>query len=211
MTNFPNSLRLTALVAALACFAGCGSMPSAPVLDDSSARVAANGTQTQQAMTMPIDDPTLPEGPGAVIDPTPEDELPPVGGGGTQNQGTMLTEALGGTVRSGRWRVEVPPGAVVGSARVSVLPNSAHAGIVNLGIFPSEKNYFATPVRLVVDCRTVPTSRLRSWFISWYNPATATWVPVPGLVVDTKKKTISVPLSHFSMYCVGPAAGQSGW
>ena len=208
MKNF----QLTALVAALACFAGCGSLPTGPVLDDSSARVATNGAETHQAMTLPIDEPAPSEGGPAQINPMPEDELPPVGGGGgTQNQGTTLTEALGGTVRSGRWRVEVPPGAVVGSARVSVVPNGARPGIVNLGIFPSEKNYFATPVRLVVDCRTVPTSRLRSWFISWYNPATATWVPVPGLVVDTRKKTISVPLSHFSMYCVGPEAGQSGW
>ena len=210
MKNFPNSVRLTALVAALACFAGCGSLPSAPVLDDSSARVANNGTQTQQAYTMPTDDLPLPGGPSTTIDlPAPDDEMP-IGGGSTQNQGTLLTETLGGTVRNGRWRVEVPAGAVVGAARISVTPNSAHPGIVNLGIFPSEKNYFATPVLLVVDVRTVPTSKVRDWFISWYNPATRTWVRMPS-TVDTRKKTISVSLSHFSTYCVGPAAGRSGW
>ena len=210
MTNFPNSLRLTALVAALACFAGCGSMTSAPVLDDSSARVATNGTQTQQAYTLPIDDPAPTEGGTPMIVPAPEDELP-LDGGGTQTQGTMLNEALGGTVRNGRWRVEVPPGAVVGSARVAVVPNTGHPGIVSLGIYPSEKNYFAKPVRLVVDCRSVPTPQLRTWFISWYNPATGTWVRVPGSTVDTRKKTVSAPLSHFSAYMVGPAEGRSGW
>jgi hypothetical protein len=211
MTNFPNSLRLTALAATLTFFAGCGSMPSAPVLDDSSARVANNGVQAQQAYTLPSDDQTLPDGGSApMIDPAPEDELP-LGGGGTQNQGTMLTEALGGTVRNGRWRVEVPPGAVVGSARVSVTPNSSRAGIVSLGIFPSEKNYFATPVRLVVDCRTVPTSKLRGWFISWYNPATGIWTRVPGSTVDSRRKIVSAPLSHFSLYCVGANPGRSGF
>jgi len=211
MTNFPNVVRLTTLAVALACFAGCGSMTSAPVLDDSSARVATNGTEMQQAYTLPIDTPELPDGGVPVIDPAPEDELPLGGGGSAQNQGTMLTGSLGGTVRSGRWRVEVPPGAVFGSANVSVVPNSAHPGIVNLGIFPSEKNDFARPVRLVVDCRTVPTSKLRNWFISWYNPASGTWVRVPGSTVDTKKKFVSAPLSHFSMYCVGPEAGRAGW
>ena len=210
MTTFPNLKRLTALVAALACLAGCGSMPSAPVLDDSSARVATNGTQTQQAFMLPIDDPAPSEGGVPMIDPAPEDELP-LGGGGSTNQGTNLTETQGGTVRSGRWRIEVPPGAVTGSAYFSVSPSSAQAGIVSLGIYPSEKNDFAKPVLLVADCRNVPTSQMRKWFISWYNPATGTWVRVPGSTVDTRRKTVSAPLSHFSMYMVGPEEGRAGW
>jgi hypothetical protein len=212
MTNFLNSVRLTALVAALTFLAGCGSMPTGPALDDSGARVATNGVEAQQAYTLPTDETVQPGGSGSATEPTPDDELPPVGGGGsTQNQGTMLTETLGGTVRGGRWRVEVPTGAVDGSARFLVTPTNAGGGIVNLAIFPVEKNHFDTPVRLVADCHGVPLQRLRTWFISWYNPATGGWERVPGSTVDSRKKTVSAPLNHFSTYMVGPEAGRAGW
>jgi hypothetical protein len=207
MTNFPNPMRLIALVATLACLAGCGQMPNAPILDDSTARIETNGA-TPQARTLTIDDPTLPGAPAVQPEPTPDPELPPQGGGSTQQQGTQLTESLGGTVRSGRWRVEVPPGAFTGTARVSVTPNS-RGGVCALEIYPAEKNYFATPVRLVVDCHNVPPRQLAKWFISWYNPGTGTWVRVAGSVVDTKKKTVSAsPTSRLHGRARG---GQAGW
>jgi len=213
MTNFPTSLRLTALAATLACLAGCGSLPSAPVLDDSAARVATNGVQAQQAFTLPSDDGPLPEGPAPTNEPTPpDDELAPIGAGGSsQNQGTLLSETNGGIVRSGRWRIVVPPGAISGSARFTVTPSTTSGGIVRLGILPLEKNQFAKPVLLVADCHNVPPKQLRSWFVSWFNPRTGSWERVPGSTVDTKKKTVSASLSHFSTYMVGPDVGRAGW
>jgi hypothetical protein len=211
MREFPSSVRLIPLLAALACLAGCGSMTSAPVLDESGARVATNGAGTQQSFTMPIDEPQLPDGGAPVLEPAPEEELPLGGGGSTQDVGTMLNGDAGGTVRSGRWRVDVPPGAVSGSARISVTPSSKRGGIVNLGIFPSEKNHFDRPVRLVADCHGIPPHQLATWCVSWYNPSSRSWELVPGATVDTRRKTISVSLSHFSTYMVGPEVGRAGW
>jgi hypothetical protein len=206
MTNLPTAMRMAALTAALFCLAGCGSMPSAPMLD--SARVDRTGAAPQAVM--PVDapaDPGAQGGGGTVYDPL----VPAFGGAALVEQTSDLSSDNGGAVVNGRWQVVVPAGAFEGSARISVATPAAKSWAVGLGITPVEKNHFDRPVLLVVDCHGVAPKRLSTWFISWWNPDTKTWVPVAGSVVDMKKKTVSAPLSHFSVYAVGPTAGKSGW
>jgi hypothetical protein len=201
-------MRTTALLLTLACLAGCGPMPNAPVLDDSAARVQANGVGTQ-AMVVPIDPADTPGGP--TVTPPPSALPAAFGGSALIEQTQTLSDNLGGTVRNGRWQVVVPRGAVTATASFSIATPTVRSGVCDLGIAPAELNHFTVPVTLVADCHNVAPKRLASWFISWFDPATGTWVRVPGSVVDLKKKTVSAPLAHFSIYCVGPEAGKSGW
>jgi hypothetical protein len=118
-----------------------------------------------------------------------------------------IVGSLGGSLTNGRWRVDVPAGAFDGTARVSigVLTNTSPS--CQLDISPADKNHFQKPVRLTVDCSSVPTDVLRNYTILWFNPTTNTWTPVAGSTVDLTRKTVSAPLEHFSSYAVGNKAG----
>jgi hypothetical protein len=118
---------------------------------------------------------------------------------------------LGGTLTNGRWTVTLPAGAVDGSATISVAVPGLTSPACDLGITPADKNHFAVPARLTVDCAAVPLDQLRSYVIYWYDPSTRTWVPVAGSSVDLASKTVSAPLQHFSTYAVGPSGGRAGW
>jgi hypothetical protein len=118
---------------------------------------------------------------------------------------------VGGSLTNGRWRVDVPPGAIDGTAAVSVGVSSLTSSRCSLQIAPLSKNHFANPVRLTVDCSGVPTGQLKTYVIYWYNPSRGTWDPVEGSVVDLNHKTVSAPLQHFSTYATGPAGGKVGW
>ena len=202
-------LRATALVTFLAtALAGCGALPTAP-LDESAARLPANGALEASSRTMPIDEPPAP----GVVTLSPDPSALPIllSSGALIERSSVLPAALGGAVTNGRWRIEVPSGAVDGTARFAIRVPSAKSGACDLAIEPAEMNHFAVPVTLVADCHGTAPKQLAGWFISWYDPSTGTWVRVPGSTVDLKRKTVSAPLSHFSIYCVGPAAGRSGW
>ncbi len=123
-----------------------------------------------------------------------------------------IVGSIGGSLTNGRWRVDVPPGAIDGNARISLGVVSSLSPSCQLEISPADKNHFNTPVRLTVNCSSVPTDILRTYAIFWYDPATSTWTPVAGSTVDLTKKTVSAPLQHFSAYAVGPSiGGKAGW
>lgn len=119
--------------------------------------------------------------------------------------------SVGGSLSNGRWRVDIPAGAFDGAATVGVGVRGSDAPRVELEITPADKNNFRTPVRLSVNCSSVPTWELRNYVIFWFNPATRTWDEVPGSSVDLNRKTVSAPLQHFSSYAVGPKGGKAGW
>jgi len=202
MTNFRIPTLHAALATALVSFAGCGSMPSAPMLDD---HARMDQTAAPQSSTMPIDTPadTGPGGGGS--------ETPPIVVPGTTDpdaRSAEMTSMSGGTVRNGRWKVVVPGGAFAGSAVVSLSTPDSRAWNCDLDILPADKNHFDVPVLLVADCHTVPPRILAKWVILEYDAESMSWVRVEGSVVDLKKKTVSAPLVHFSTYKVGaPARG----
>lgn len=119
--------------------------------------------------------------------------------------------SVGGSLSNGRWQVDVPAGAVEGSATISLSVSSLTSPDCHLEIAPLSKNQFSVPVTLTADCRGVPADELAKYVIYWYNPALETWVPVSGSKVDLTQKTVSAELEHFSRYAVGPVGGRSGW
>ncbi len=121
-----------------------------------------------------------------------------------------LIGSLGGTLTNGRWRVDVPPDAIEGTAVITLAVPSLSSSTCQLEISPASKNSFSVPATLTADCRGVPESELRSYVIFWFDPNTKVWVPVSGSRVDLTTKTVSAPLLHFSTYSVG-SYGKSGW
>ena len=122
-----------------------------------------------------------------------------------------IVGSLGGWLTNGRWRIDVPAGAIDGTATVGVGVASSTSQSCQLEITPADKNHFLKPVMLTVDCSSVPSDQLKTYVIYWFNPATSTWVAVSGSTVDLTRKTVSAPLQHFSGYSVGPSGGKAGW
>ena len=123
----------------------------------------------------------------------------------------QLVGNVGGSLSNGRWRVEIPSGAVAGNGTVSLGVQSSTAASCKLEISPSSLNHFSKPVKLTIDCGSVPSDQLKSYVIYWYNPTTGTWTEVAGSTVDLQHKTVSAPLYHFSTYAAGPRGGKGGW
>ena len=73
---------------------------------------------------------------------------------------------------------------------------------------PASANQFRLPVLLVANGSKLDLSLLKVSRISWYNPSTAKWEPVPGSSVDLLNLTVQAPLWHFSQYRV---EGKGGW
>ena len=117
---------------------------------------------------------------------------------------------VGGTLINGRFRVDVPAGAIDGNATISI-STTAQSPECQLDITPADRNHFAVPVQLTIDCSSVSPTVLRNYVVLWWNPATSAWEAVPGSTVDLEKRTVSAPLHHFSRYSAGPADGKAGW
>jgi len=118
---------------------------------------------------------------------------------------------IGGSLTNGRWRIDVPAGAIDGNATVGIGVADNTSSSCQLQIYPLDKNHFLTPVRLTANCSAVPSDQLKNYVIYWFDPSTRIWVPVAGSTVDLNNKTVSAPLNHFSGYAVGPSGGRAGW
>ena len=118
---------------------------------------------------------------------------------------------VGGRLVNGRFTLVIPPGAVDGNATASLGVQSLTSSSCQLGISPADKNHFAVPVTLTVDCRAVPNDRLSNFVIFWFDPSQQAWVEVPGSKVDLTTKTVSAPLLHFSQYAAGERGTKAGW
>ncbi len=197
---------------------GCGQMATAPPSDESALSARDVPSFDESVLVSPVDEeqgPTPPQTtPDVVIDVT--EVLAPFTPGDRSGdelivRTTDLEGTTGGMLSNGRWRIDVPANAVAGTARIVLATPSAKSWGCELTILPSDKNQFDVPVQLTVNCHSIPPHRLASYAILWYNPATKGWEPVAGSQVNLKRKTVSAPLSHFSIYAVGPNDGRGGW
>jgi len=111
----------------------------------------------------------------------------------------------GGTVRAGRFTVQVPPGAFSGVAAVTVSMPDSTVMICDLRISPPAANRFTRPAVLTADLSGL-SADAATFTMYWYDPARRAWVNLA-----TKSKTagtsVSASLDHFSTY----GAGKAGW
>lgn len=116
----------------------------------------------------------------------------------------------GGRVTAGNFTVMIPPLAITGTATVTVTQPDVTQPFVDLDISPASANRFRVPVTLIADATPMDSKLLGLAYISWYNPATRTWVRVPSSVVNLESRTVQAPLWHFSRYRV-ESGGKAGW
>jgi hypothetical protein len=198
--------------------AGCGSMTSAPLATETVSSAGTGAVSLHGGrQALPEDDPMVgesPTPPEAVIDMT--QVLAPFTPGGPHEGGPLVNGAemegaVGGKVKNGRWTITMPAESFEGGARVELSIPASKAWGCELNIFPAEKNHFETQATLSVDCHNIPPPRLADLVILYFNPDTFLWEPVEGSTVDMRKKTVSAPLSHFSIYALGTTDGRAGW
>jgi hypothetical protein len=188
--SFPRKVVLPiALALAVGLIVGCGQMPTAPnVTAQAAASSAQQGAQSDGLIGSLI---------GAVVNLLVK----------TLN----LIGSLGGSLTNGRWRLDIPAGAVDGNGTVTLAVPSLTSPDCQLGISPSSLNGFSKPVTLTADCSGVSNTVLSTYVIYWYNPNTKVWEEVAGSKVDLTRKVVTAPLMHFSQYAVGPSGGRAGW
>jgi len=120
-----------------------------------------------------------------------------------------INGTLGGLVSAGNFTVVIPPLAVSGTVTVTVSQPDVSKPYVNLEISPPSANGFLVPVTLIADAAPMSTKTLAAAYVSWFNPSTGKWQPMPSKV-DLASRTVSCPLQHFSTYGV-ESGGKAGW
>ncbi len=116
-----------------------------------------------------------------------------------------LDGSKGGTVRAGRFRVTLPPGAFSGFATVTVSVADTTVMICDLSTSPQSANKFTNPALLITDYSgtSVDVSTLTTY---WYDPTRLLWVSLSARS-RTSGTAIVTSLDHFSRY----ATGKAGW
>lgn len=131
------------------------------------------------------------------------------GNASRQTNSSVIDGAVGGTLTSGKWKLEIPAGAFTGKATVTILETATSDGMptVDLSISDPTLNNFRVPVWLSHKEKGNETKN-----IYWWDPSAMVWRPVPGQLLsllDALGIEIKVPLFHFSSYSV--RGGKAGW
>ncbi|HET7224824.1 MAG TPA: hypothetical protein VFK69_03830 [Candidatus Eisenbacteria bacterium] len=120
-----------------------------------------------------------------------------------------IVGALGGVVQVGRYTLLVPPGAIRGTAVVTVNVPDPAVMRCDLSISPASANGFTVPVVLVANVIGVTDLDPSSLATLWFDPQQGCWVTMPSSVFDAELQVLRTPLWHFSSY--GTTGGRAGW
>ena len=118
----------------------------------------------------------------------------------------VIDGSVGGVIELSVFRLQVPAGAFVGPATISI--NMADPTIYqcDLTIDPPAANHFLVPVVLTATLPT-RTDAMIDHFL-WHDVDADVWRVIPT-VRDVNTVTVASPLSHFSAY--GVVEGKAGW
>ena len=109
----------------------------------------------------------------------------------------------GGHVGVGSYRVDVPPGAFVGKATITITQPDPTMLKCELSISPASANKFLVPVILTVK---LPNSTALVDQNFWYDNSASLWCLI-STSPDAATLTLHSQLWHFSTY----ATGRAGW
>ncbi len=121
----------------------------------------------------------------------------------------LVDGSVGGTLVSGKWKLEITPGSFNGKATITMLEVTAadRTPTVDISISDPALNSFKNPVWL-----SHTDSGNKDKAIYWWDPANQVWRAVPGQLIellDVLNVQLKVPLFHFSTYSV--KGGKAGW
>ena len=109
----------------------------------------------------------------------------------------------GGHVGVGSYRVDVPPGAFVGKATITIVQPDPAMLRCELSISPESANKFLVPVILTVK---LPSSAALVDQNFWFDNSASLWCLI-GTSADAARLELHSQLWHFSTY----ATGRAGW
>ena len=112
--------------------------------------------------------------------------------------------AVGGKLAVGAYRIEVPRGAIKGSATITLTQSDPAILQCDLDISPASANQFAVPVTLVA--RLPNTATLLISQNVWLDPSALAWRLIPS-VPDLVRTELRSDLWHFSTY----GTCRAGW
>jgi hypothetical protein len=192
MKNPLRKRTLGLLSIALLLIAGCSELPTAP-------EVNVPGHSAAGSMSL-TSDPGGDSGSGGSSHPTAVIQ--------SITDSEPISGITGGTVSAGAFKVIIPPGAIVGSAVVTVTQPDLSKLQCDLSISPPTENHFLIPVTLIANASSLSPTELSGSTIQWYNPTTQAWQNMPGVSLNLLTCNLSVALWHFSQYRV---EGRAGW
>ncbi|MDZ7361050.1 MAG: hypothetical protein ONB46_10030 [candidate division KSB1 bacterium] len=110
----------------------------------------------------------------------------------------LITASAGGTVSINELSISIPAGAVSSDKNISINCND------NLYVqadFGPDGTQFNLPATITISYANadITGSTQANLSISWFDPAQGQWVDLGG-TVDTKNKTVSVQVWHFTEY-----------
>jgi len=116
----------------------------------------------------------------------------------------VIDGAVGGKLSVGSYRVEVPAGAIKGTATITITQPDPSVLKCDLAIDPPSANQFAVPVTLVAK---LPNSAaLDTDQNMWLDPSAQSWRLLPS-TADSARIELRSDLWHFSTY----GTGRAGW
>src|SRR5207253_1628162 len=83
---------------------------------------------------------------------------------------------LGGEMRAGRFRLNVPAGAYKGVARITMTMPDSTVMVCDLAIAPVSANNFKVPVALTADLSSRSMTDASGCTNYWYDPSRLRWV-----------------------------------
>ena len=136
-------------------------------------------------------------------------EVPAIAGADV-SASAVIDGFRGGRLVVGRYAINIPRGAFMGRATVTLtVPNSTSMRC-ELQISPASHNHFLRPVGLEANCSGWGTdAMLPNVRTVVLDESKGVWSLVPNVSVNVANKTVYTPLWHFSQY--GQVQGKAGW
>jgi hypothetical protein len=118
----------------------------------------------------------------------------------TQNQSTSrsISASAGGIIGVQEFKISIPAGALKSNASISI---DCDDNLYLQADFGPDGTQFKVPATITISYANADLTGIlpADLSISWFDPATQQWIDLGGMV-DTKSKTVSVPVWHFTEY-----------
>jgi len=116
----------------------------------------------------------------------------------TKTTSKSITTTSGGTVTVNDFSISIPPGAVSSEKNISINCNSDEYLQADFG---PDGTQFNLPATLAISYANADMTGITpvNLSISWFDPNQGKWIDLGG-TVNTKAKTVSVQVWHFTEY-----------